>query len=112
MSECKNCVDNTFVDKSEFCYENIDCNSNYESFFCQNCVHAVNSFFCYDCENISNCIGCYNLINKEYHINNKSVSKEEFEQEKAKLSSYKEIEDMKKKYREQWIHKTIHKAYR
>jgi hypothetical protein len=112
INECKNCIDNTFVDKSEYCYENIDSNHNYNAFFCQNCIHASNSYFCFDCENITNCIGCYNLRNKEYHILNKQVSKEEFLAEKEKLSSYATLSERKKFYADQIKTKAIFAAYR
>lgn len=112
MNECKNCVDNIYVDKSEYCYENIDCNNNYNAFFCQDCIHATNSYFCFDCENISNCIGCYNLRNKEYHILNKSVSKEEFLQEKEKIPSYVGLMERKKFYQEHIKKNAIFRSYR
>lgn len=112
MNECKNCVDNVYVDKSEFCYENVDCNNNYNSFFCQNCIHAVNSYFCYDCENTTNCIGCYNLRNKEYYILNKPVSKEEFLAEKAKLSSHNQLMKKKAFYEKNIQENAIYKSYR
>lgn len=112
MNECKNCVDNIYVDKSEYCYENIDCNNNYNSFFCQDCIHATNSYFCFDCENVANCIGCYNLRNKEYYILNKSVSKEEFLQEKEKLSSYAALMERKKFYQDHIRANAIFRSYR
>ncbi|MEI8092501.1 MAG: hypothetical protein WCG98_10525 [bacterium] len=112
MNECKNCVDNIYVDKSEYCYENIDCNSDYNSFFCQDCSHAANSYFCFDCENISNCIGCYNLRNKEYHILNKPVSKDEFLQEKEKFSSYSTLMECKTFYEQHIKANAIFRAYR
>ncbi|USN58887.1 MAG: hypothetical protein H6767_02080 [Candidatus Peribacteria bacterium] len=39
---------------------------------CQNCL------FSYDLENCQDCIGCYNLVGKQYYINNKSHTKEEY----------------------------------
>lgn len=112
MNECKNCIDNAYVDKSEYCYENVDCNNNYNSFFCQDCIHATGSYFCFDCENVSNCIGCYNLRNKEYHILNKPVSKEEFQQEKEKFSSYLALMERKKFYRDHIQANAIFRSYR
>lgn len=112
LNECKNCCDVTYVDKSEYCYENVDCNNNYNAFFCQDTSHATNSYFCFDCENISHCIGCYNLRNKEYHIFNVPVSKEEFEQTKEKLSSYATLQEYKNRFEETIRKHAIWKAYK
>jgi hypothetical protein len=111
LNECKNCVDNLFLDKSELCYENIDSNNNYKSFFCQNCSNLADCYFCYDCKNCQNCIGCWNLRNKNYHIFNQPVSKEKFEEEKNKFSSYKTLEEIKKNFDESIQEKAVHKNY-
>ncbi|MEI6774734.1 MAG: hypothetical protein WCL18_08390 [bacterium] len=97
LNECKNCLDSLFLDKSEFCYENIDCNNNYEGVNCQNCNNLLSSYFCFDCKNCQNCIGCFNLQNKNYHIFNKPVSKEEFENLKLKMGSYQYFQEFKEK---------------
>jgi len=95
MNECKNSMDCLFLDKSELCYENVDCGNNFRAFFCQNCHNISDCYFCFDCKNCRNCIGCYNLRNKEYQILNKPVSKEEFEETKNKFSSYDELSHAK-----------------
>lgn len=104
LNECKDCMDNLFLDKSQICYENIDCNDNYQSCFCQNSSGLLDCYFCFDCKNLKNCIGCWNLRNKEYQILNKPVTKEEFEKMKASLSSFKKISEAKK-YFEGWLEK-------
>lgn len=97
LNECKDCLDSLFLDKSELCYENIDCDNNYKTVSCQNCSNMINSYFCLDCKNCQNCIGCYNLRNKNYHIFNKPVSKEEFELEIEKISTYQYFQKLKEK---------------
>ncbi len=87
-NECKDCVDNLFLDKSELCYENIDGNNNYASVACQNCANTSESYFCFDCKDVKNCIGCWNLRNKQYHIANKPATKEEYEKARKDLASY------------------------
>lgn len=100
LNECKDCVDNLFLDKSQLCYENIDCNENYQSFFCQNSGNLTDCYFCFDCKNLNNCIGCWNLRNKEYYILNKPVSQEEFEKMKATFSSSKKTGEAKKYFQD------------
>ena len=109
LNECKNCLDGLFVDKSELCYENIDCNENYGSSLCQNSSNLADCYFCFDCRSCKNCIGCWNLRNKEYHFLNKPIPKDEFEKIKEKFKSYEELEELKKGFekmvREQAIHR-------
>ena len=76
LTDCKDCFDSLFMDKSELCYQNIDSNNNYQSFFCQNSNNLTDCYFCYDCKNCNKCIGCWNLRNKEYYIFNKPATKE------------------------------------
>lgn len=108
--ECKDCLDGLLVEKSELCYENVDCSNNYHSFFCQNCSHVTDSYFCYDCQNVKNCFGCYNLRNKEYYIDNKPASKEEFKKLVGKLASYKAFLEKKSYYRDVIKKDAIHKS--
>lgn len=111
LNECKNCVDNLFVDKSELCYENIDCNGGYSSYFCQNCSNASDSYFCFDCQSVQNCIGCWNLRNKSYHIFNKPVSKEKFEEERQKFTSYEYLQKCQKAFTDFVRTQAIHKDF-
>ena len=98
VSECKECVDMLFLEKSELCYENTNCVNNYAAMFCRECSQTRESWFCVDCKGVSNCIGCYNLRDKEYHIQNKPVSKEEFEREVANFFSCSYLQSAKEKY--------------
>ncbi|HCW32057.1 MAG: hypothetical protein UT36_C0008G0019 [Candidatus Peregrinibacteria bacterium GW2011_GWF2_39_17] len=110
LFECQDSVDNLFLDKSELCYENIDGNENYHSFYCQNCSNTTDSWFCFDCKGVLNCIGCWNLRKKEYHILNKPVSKEEFEKEKVKFSSYNYVQEFRAKFDDLIRKEAIHKS--
>ena len=109
LNECKNCVDNLFLDRSELCYENIDCNNNYNASFCQNSSNITDSLFCYDCQNVQNSIGCWNLRNKSFHIFNKPVSKEKFKEELEKLVSYKYLQELKKRFHDLLKKEAIHR---
>ncbi len=109
LNECKNCVDNLFLDHSELCYENIDSENNFGSLYCQNCSESTDSYFCYDCKNVRNCIGCWNLRSKSYHVENKPVSKDEFERLKNELSSYRKCREYAEKMRGIFLTHAIHK---
>jgi hypothetical protein len=109
LNECRTCFDNLFLDKSELCYENIDCGENYRAFFCQNCNNVSDCYFCFDCRGCRNCIGCYNLRNKEYYINNNPVSKEKFDKAKASFSSYLKMKQERKKFKEIIEKEAIHR---
>ena len=111
LNECKNCIDNLFLDQSQLCYENIDCNNNFKSAFCQNCSNTTECYFCLDCKNIRNCIGCWNLRNKEFHVLNKPVSKDEFEKIKTKLSSHQGLSEGKQYFWNEIKKQAIHQNY-
>ena len=111
FSECKNSMDSLFLEKSELCYENIDCDLSYGSCFCQNCSSATECYFCYDCKNVKNCIGCWNLRNKEYYVLNKPVPKEKFNEIKNSFKSFKTVEDSKRHFWDMIKKNAIHKYY-
>jgi hypothetical protein len=52
------------------------------------------------CSNLQNCFGCVNLRNKQYHIFNKPVSKEEYDSflKKAKLHSWSGVEKLREEF--------------
>lgn len=87
INSCVNCSDCFRVRRSELCYECVDCVRCYASSFLQDCDNCTESLFLKNCTGCSHCILCSNLKNKEYYIENKPVSKEEFERVRALLTS-------------------------
>ena len=79
VRDTKNVLDSTFTYESEMIYYGMDVTRCYHCFFIKNCVQCQDSFGIEECENCHHCIGCYWLKNKEYHVFNKPVSREEFE---------------------------------
>ncbi|MEK7081225.1 MAG: hypothetical protein AAB902_02465, partial [Patescibacteria group bacterium] len=83
-------IDCLNIKEGQSLYENIEGEKNY------NCQHlllsrnCIDSYFLVDCVNCSNCALSCNLRNKEFCIQNKQYSKEEY---------YKEIEKMNLKSR-------------
>lgn len=74
----KNCVDLTYGNKCELCYDCLDCDECYNCDFMQDCERCVDCLYCYDCFGGKNCFGCVGLRNKEYHVFNRPYSKEEY----------------------------------
>lgn len=86
----RNVVECDYSNNCELCYEIQDCVECYNTDFATDCKN------CHDCSYIQNCIGCgdcilcTNLINKSLHIENKPVTKEEFEKRKKELLANRE----------------------
>lgn len=87
--ESRDCVDCGFVFKCELLYECIDCENCYNCDFSQDCTTCTDCGYCYDCKSCQNCLGCVGLRNKNFHVLNKPVSREEFLETKKQLISDK-----------------------
>ncbi|MBI5733186.1 hypothetical protein HY967_04555 [Candidatus Jorgensenbacteria bacterium] len=79
LNSSKECMDGYNVQKSERCYECIDCFQCYGLAFSEECNNSVDSWFLLNCNNCQNCFGCVNLRNKSYCIFNKQYTKEEYQ---------------------------------
>jgi len=102
IQQCKDSVDTSFSHQTELVYESDDCYNSYRLFYGKGCHDCRDSFFLFDCRGCSDCIGCVNLRNKQYHIFNKPVSKEEYESflESARLHSWGGVEEMRRRFSE------------
>lgn len=85
VNKCQNCLDCFRVRKSELCYECIDCVQCYSSAYLHECDNCSDSLFLKNCTGCKHCLMCSNLKNKEYYIENKPVSPEEFHRIRALL---------------------------
>jgi hypothetical protein len=83
----QNCADCYRIGKCELCFQCIDCVQCYDSSWLQDCENCAESLFLKNCTGCKNCLMCSNLRNKEYHVENKPVSKETFERMRASLLS-------------------------
>lgn len=84
---------------SELLYECADCKECYNCNFCRDCINCTDCSFLDDCRDCTNCIACKNLRKKQYHIYNKPVSKDEFENFKKNLKN--DFADEQSKF-DQW----------
>lgn len=110
-NSCVNCVDCFRTRKSELCYECIDCVKCYGSAYLQECDNCSDSMFLKNCTSCTNCLMCSNLKNKEYCVENKQVTKEEFEKFRAMLgtqsvllSALKRFQKLKVEYPQRYMH--------
>ena len=94
------------VAKSSLCYESTLSHTCSRVFFSTRCESSRSLFFCRDMVGCNDCFGCANLRNKSYCIFNEQFSKEEYEKKIASfnLSSFAQIEEMRRKVSEFWNH--------
>lgn len=99
------CMDFLFVDNCELCYECINCSHCYNLRYSLHCKNCSDSWFLKDCTGCRNCFGCVNLKQKEFHIYNKPVSKDEFDEfmKNFDTGNYAVLADMKHKIHEFYL---------
>ncbi len=87
LNGCEDCLDCFRVRKSQLCYQCIDCVQCYGSSYLQDCDNCSDSMFLKNCTGCKNCLMSSNLTNKEYYVENKQVTPEEFATIKAMMGS-------------------------
>ena len=94
------CLDCNAIGDSQFCYENIESEKNYESTFLFRSQNCIGSHFLADCRNCQHCFMSSNLRNKEYVFENRQLTKDEYEKELEKypLNRYSIQETLRKKF--------------
>lgn len=85
INQCKNCCDCLRVQKCELCYEVIYGTNCHHCLFCQDVYNCSDCHFSSDLRSCRNCFGCHGLSQKEYHIFNEPVSKEEWTEKVGSL---------------------------
>ncbi|MFA6999636.1 MAG: hypothetical protein WC241_00815 [Candidatus Paceibacterota bacterium] len=101
-SHLKNCIDTYSIQKCEQCYEDVLCDSMFQTHFSYDSDELISSFFMNKCVNCQDCIGCVNLRNKKYYIFNQQHTKDKYLKEKEKIDfgSYKILSEFKTKYKD------------
>ncbi|PIR48587.1 hypothetical protein COU80_02655 [Candidatus Peregrinibacteria bacterium CG10_big_fil_rev_8_21_14_0_10_55_24] len=82
----------------ELCYECIDCVDCYNCAFTQDSENCSESTFLKNCIGCKHCLMCSNLRNKEYYVENKPVTKEQFAQFRSLLSSYSRLQNARERF--------------
>jgi len=111
VNGCANCLDCLRARRCELCYEVIDSVNCYGSSYLQDCDNCSESAFLKSCIGCKNCLMCVNLKNAEHCIENRQVTKEEFEATLAHLNTRGAIEAAKLRFEDlkrEHPHKSIH----
>jgi hypothetical protein len=87
IEQAKKVVDARQVHHSELCYELYDCGNCYSCAFLSNSEGCRDSYFLDGCIGCTRCISCVNLRHKDLHIDNKPVSKDEFNSVRALIAT-------------------------
>lgn len=98
INGCTDCSDCHRVRRSELTVHSIDCAQCYNCAFLQDSSNCRDSMFLKNCTGCKSCIMCSNLNNKEYFIENKQVSKEDFEHIRDSLNSREAIQSAGKHF--------------
>lgn len=79
MSEgCDTVCDCLCCHRCSYLYESLHCIGAHYSAFLLWCNDVRDCHFCVDCRSCSDCLFCSNLRNKQYHVRNKAVSREDY----------------------------------
>ncbi|HEY4513340.1 MAG TPA: hypothetical protein VJH06_02400 [Candidatus Paceibacterota bacterium] len=97
VKNSKDSHDVYFVFNVQNSYDCLECHDSFNLNFSENCKDCIDSYFLFDCRSCQDCFMCWNLRNKQYCIQNKQYTKEEYfvELKKFKLDSHKEILKLK-----------------
>lgn len=91
IDKSKNSMDCYGVVKVDGCYQNVDCEGNYNTHYTVKSQSCIDSYFLYDCVNCQNCCLSSNLRNQQYYFNNQKLSKEDYKQAVEDLQLYTSV---------------------
>lgn len=74
----------------ELVYQTVDCSHLYNCRYMIQSDNCRDSMFLFDCRGCTDCFRCIHLRNKQYCINNKQYTKEEYHAEVARLLAYRD----------------------
>ncbi|RIL07273.1 MAG: hypothetical protein DCC75_10140, partial [Proteobacteria bacterium] len=111
--DCKDCIDNLYAYRCEWCSNGIDIVGCYNVHFSSETVNCRDSYFLHDCRNCSDCFGCFNLRGKEYCFFNEQLTKEEYKKriESFLPLSHATIQNCLEWLREEAIAKAVYPPY-
>lgn len=116
IKKSKNMVDCSVCYNCELCYECVDCLGCYNLNYSQDCEECKNGYFLSNCRSCIDCIGCVNQVHKQYMIQNKQYSKEEYEKMKKSLNlgTHKGIDSLGKEvenFFKTQFHRNLHEEH-
>jgi len=98
----KNCVDVFYAKNCEFCYSCFNIHDSSNCYYGEQLSNCSNAYFSFDCIGCHDIFLCSNLRNKNYCIENKEYSKEEYEKRLAEFEINKRsnVDEYLKKYKQ------------
>ncbi|MCR4328225.1 MAG: hypothetical protein NUV53_01775 [Patescibacteria group bacterium] len=78
-SIAKDCLDLTFSNNNELCYDGLNITKCYRTIFSEDCSECHDVYFSKDLVGCSDCFGCIGLRKKQFHIFNQPYAKEEYQ---------------------------------
>ena len=85
LYDSRDSADCDYCQKCELCYDCVDCIECYNVNFSQDLNNCTDCDFCYDCTGCKNCFGCVGIRRKQFMINNKAYSREEYSRRMKEL---------------------------
>ncbi|MBI4253205.1 hypothetical protein HY623_03465 [Candidatus Uhrbacteria bacterium] len=102
----KDCLDVSWSNDVQLCYEGINLHNCYKVFYSKDCLSCSHSYFLNDCVNCSNCFGCAGLRNKQYHIFNEPYSPEQYADKLKEIGfqseKYSSVKEFKQRAKDLW----------
>ena len=86
--DSKDCVENLYVFRCEWCSNCVDCVDCYDVHFSTECANCNESYFLHDCRGCTNCFGCTNLRNKQFYFMNEACSKDKYFEKLKKVQPF------------------------
>ncbi len=104
VDNCRNCIDNSYINNSEQCYESFWLSKCYRTNFSIRSIECRDVWFCSDCKNCSDCFGCVNLVNSRFCFLNEQLTEEEYKQrlEDLKLNTISGLKSVKERIYNFW----------
>jgi len=87
INKCNDVMESYRARKSELCYNCCDIQNCFNCYFVENSETCNDSAFLLNCTGLKHCFMCVNLRQKEYHILNKPMPKEKYEEAMACLKN-------------------------
>lgn len=76
----RDCIDCSYTSESTLCCQTSYATNCYQCAYLDECENCTDCHFSFQLRNCRNCILCSNLANADWHVLNRRVSKEEFQQ--------------------------------
>lgn len=96
----KNCIDCFYAKNCEFCYSCFNIHESSNCFWSEQLNNCSNAYFSFDCIGCHDVFLCSNLRNKNYCIENKEYSKEEYLEKLAsfEINKRSNVDELRNKF--------------